>query len=111
MIAPNIIIQVNSIMAASGVSVQAIQKQLGAKQLTYTAVRETSKQLVSQKSEDDEALGKKLDDLEQKWNEVRKLLTDRQQKLERGYEELGNKKIILYGNGSLLLCTLIFRAI
>ena len=98
-------------MAASGVFLQAIQKQLEAKQFTYTAVRETSKQLVSQKSEYDETLQKKLDDLEQKWNEVCKLSTDRQHKLERIYKELGNKKIILYDNGSLLLCTLIFRAI
>ena len=94
-------------MVASGVSLQAIQRQLGAKKLTYTAVMKTSKQLVSQKSEDDETLQKKLDDLEQKWNEVCKLSADRQQKLDRVYRELGNKKIILYVNGSLFLCTVL----
>ena len=79
-------------MVAAGVSLQAIHKQLGAKQLTYEAVRKARKQLVSQKNADDEALQKKIDDLEQKWNEVCKLSANRQQKLDRIYGELGNKK-------------------
>ena len=88
-------------MVAAGVSLQAIHKQLGAKQLTYEAVRKAGKQLVSQKNADDEVLQKKIDDLEQKWNEVCKLSADWQQKLDRIYGELGNKKpycmlIIMY---------------
>ena len=80
-------------MFAAGVSLQAIHEQLGAKQLTYEAVTKAGKQLVSQKNaDDDEALQKKIDDLEQKWNEVCKLSADRQQKLDRIYGELGNKK-------------------
>ena len=85
-------------MVAADVSLQAIHEQLGTKQLTYEAVTKAGKQLVSQKNADDEALQKKIDDLEQKWNEVCKLSADRQQKLDRIYGELGNKKAILYAD-------------
>lgn len=66
---------------------------MGAKQSTHKAVGKAGKQLVAQQTgQEAEALQRKLDDLEQKWNDVCKLSADWQQKLERTREELSKMK-------------------
>lgn len=86
----------NTIVIPVAICPQALQKQVEVKQSTYKAVQMVGQQLLSQKSKEDvETLHKKLIDLEQKWTEVSKLLTDQLQKLERTHEELG-KKLWLY---------------
>ena len=62
---------------------------MGAKQSTHKAVGKAGKQVLSQKSgEDAETLQNKLDELEQKWNEVCQLSANWQQKLESTRDEL-----------------------
>ena len=77
-------------MVAPGFFIQGIQKQLEVKELTYKEIRKAGKLLMSQKSEEHDVILKmKIDNLEQKWNEICKLSTDRQQKLDRIYGKLG----------------------
>ena len=76
-------------MLIDTMSLQAVQKQLGAKQSTHKAVGKAGKQVLSQKSgEDAETLQKKLDELEQKWNEVCQMSANWQQRLESTRDEL-----------------------
>ena len=75
-------------------SLQAVQKQLGAKQSTHKAVGKAGKQVLSQKSgEDAETLQKKLDELEQKWNEVCQMSANWQQRLESTRDELSKRHL------------------
>ena len=70
-------------------SLQAIQEQLEAKQSTHKVVSKAGKQALSQKSrEDTEILQKKLDELEQKLNEVSQMSANWQQRLENTRDEL-----------------------
>lgn len=86
----------NTVVIPVAICPQALHKQVEVKQSTYKAVQMVGQQLLSQKSKEDvETLHKKLIDLEQKWTEVSKLLTDQLQKLERTHEELSKKLFIM----------------